>query len=328
MNALVTGAHGFIGSHLCECLLARGHTVKALVSPWGDLTNLSAVQQHPNLTILRADITNQDSIHGSCAGCDVVFHAAARVAEWGRYEPFYKTNVHGTDLLIHDAIQHNVRRFVLISSITVHQYSGYKNADTRTLPRDGNVNAYAKSKVTAEHHLEQTQQLEWVIVRPGLFPFGPRDSNFERQIDALKGGLMPLVNGGRAVMNTAFVMNLVEGIALCGEHPDAAGRQYLIADDGMVSWREFFTVLAELVGAPVPRLSLPSAVALPLGRGVEGLWRQFAPETRPPLAYYLAYLVSRDVHFSIDAAKRELGYVPRYSWQDGLAMTVKYFSEG
>ena len=100
MKVLVTGAHGFIGSHVCEYLLARDHQVRALVSPWGKLTNLAAVLEHPGLELTRADITDPASLENICDGCDAVLHAAARVADWGKWEQFERVNVRGTGKLV------------------------------------------------------------------------------------------------------------------------------------------------------------------------------------------------------------------------------------
>ena len=104
--------------------------------------------------------------------------------------------------------------------------------------------------------------------------------------------------------------------------PAAAGRVYLVADEGKPSWREWFTTLAELTRSPKPWLNLPEGFAMALGGGVEGIFQRAAPRTQPPLSRYMAYLVRRDVHFSLAAATAELGYKPRYSWQEGLEHTL------
>ena len=331
MRALVTGAHGFIGSHLCERLLAAGFGVRALVSPWGSIDNLGAVLDRLELT--RADITDESGLRGACEGVDVVFHAAARVADWGPWEAFYKTNVLGTQNLLREAERAGAGRFVLVSSVAVFPYAGFRDADARRLERkvthnDNSVRggeAYARSKVAAEDAVAgagREGRLEGVIVRPGLLPFGPRDANFERVAGAVKRGLLPLVDGGRALVNTAYVENLVEGLYLAGTVPGAAGRDYVIADAGGVTWRDFFGTLASLLDAPPPRLTLPGALPSAAARPVEALWATLAPKTEPPLTRYRAQLMRRDVHFSLRHAFDELGYRPRVDWREGLARTV------
>ena len=332
MRALVTGAHGFIGSHLCERLLRAGVELRALVSPWGSLENLGAVLR--DVEPVRADITDENQLRGVCEGVDVVFHAAARVADWGPWEAFYKTNVLGTRNLLREAERGGTKRFVLVSSVAVFPYTGFRNADARLLPRCApkdnyssvyGSEAYARSKIAAEDAVLGAGReggLEGVIVRPGLLPFGPRDANFARVVGALKRGLLPLVDGGRAVVNTAYVENLVEGLLLTGTVPEAARRAYVIADAGGPDWREFFGVLAGHLDAPQPRLNVPGRLPSVAARPVEALWATLAPKTEPPLTRYRADLMRRDVHFSLHHAFDELGYEPRVSWQEGLARTV------
>ena len=318
MKVLVTGAHGFIGSHLAEKLLAEGASVRALVSPWGQLGNLVGVRER--LELVRADITQPNSLTDMFSGVDLVYHAAARVADYGSEQAFYKVNIRGTENVLREAERAGVKRLVLVSSVAVHRYSGYQNADPRLRPRDGSINAYARSKVAAEDVLVGAK-LETVIVRPGLWPFGPRDPNFRRVAGALKQGMFPLVNGGKAVINTAYIENLVAGLRLAGTVPGAAGRTYVLADVGAPSWKDVLTELARLLHAPTPRLSLPGSLTEPLGEAVE---RAYALTARgePPLTRYRGALMRHDVHFSIAAAERELGYRPRFSWQEGLARTV------
>lgn len=322
MKALVTGAHGSIGSYLCEYLLAQGHSVRALVSPWGGLENLAGVLGHPKLSLLRADLTRPESLKGSCQDVEVVFHAAAKVAEWGPWEAFFETNVRGTENLLEAARQDGVRRFVQVSSVSVHRYTGFRDANPRTTPRDGDVNAYAVSKRLAEEVVLAAEGIETVVVRPGMHLLSPRDPLLLRQARALKRGLLPMVGGFQTVVNTAYVGNLVRGLLLAGTVPGIAGRSYVIADAGSPTLREVFDLMADLLGAPRPRLNLPGPVAAALGRSVEASWARLLPGRKPPLVYYMAYATLRDVHFSIEAARRELGYVPPWSWQEGVARTV------
>jgi nucleoside-diphosphate-sugar epimerase len=306
MKVAVTGAHGFIGSHLVERLLAAGHQVRALVSPWGVLDNLAAVMGETEL--VRADITSTESLTGAFDGVEVVVHAAARVAEWGPWEPFYQANVLGTEFVLREAERAGVRRLVLVSSVAVHRYRGYRDADPRTAPRDGDLNAYARSKVIAELLIERAKGLEPVIVRPGLWPFGPRDPILSRLM--------------RAVINTAYVGNLAEGLLLAATVPAAANRLYLIADEGAPTWREVFAELAQLLGVTPRWLMVPGWAAALLGHTVEGVWTAVRPNQAPPISRYAAALMRRDLHFSLAAAKQELGYQPPISWQQGLQQSV------
>ncbi|HEX7003392.1 MAG TPA: NAD-dependent epimerase/dehydratase family protein [Trueperaceae bacterium] len=321
MRILVTGAHGFIGSHLCERLLSSGFEVRALVSPWGDTANLTRVEGESRLQLVRADVTDAASLAAACEGAEAVIHAAAKVGDWGRAADFERTNVEGTRNLLEAARWAGTSRFVLVSSIAVHRYVGFREADAEAQPRDNFELAYARSKILAED-LVFSWSGEGVVVRPGLWPFGPRDPQLRRVAAALAHGALPLLDGGRSVLNTAYVENLVQGLELAATESGVAGRAFVIADDGMPTWSDVLGELARLLGAPPPRLRLPSSLVSPVASVVESLWSRVSPAKEPPLTRYRAALMRRDAHFSIGPARRDLGYEPLYSWQEGLALSV------
>lgn len=320
--ALVTGAHGFLGSHVTERLLAAGWGVRALVSPWGDLRNLAGHADTAGLEVVRADLNDERSTAGVAAGVDAVVHAAARVADWGPWDAFYRTNVLGTRQLLDESLRHGVGRFVLISSVAVHRYAGFRNADPRLQPRDNHRNAYAYSKILGEDLVLGESRLEGVVVRPGLWPFGARDATFQRVARALERGVLPLMKRGGTVLNTAYAENFADGVLLACTAPAAAGRVYLIADEGMPSWRELFDELARLIGAEPPWLNLPRRPARALASGVEATWGALFPSSEPPMTRYRAGLMASDVHFSLEHAKTELGYRPRLTWREGLERSL------
>lgn len=322
MNVLVTGAHGFLGSHVTERLLATGDSVTALVSPWGELANLQALLDHPKLTITRADLTRKESFKGVCEHVEAVVHAAARVADWGPWDAFYATNVLATQQLLDEAARAGVRRFLLVSSVAVHRYRGFRDADPRTLPRDNDENPYAYSKILAENIVFAQEQVEPVVVRPGLWPFGSRDATFQRIERALSRGLLPLMKGGESVLNSCYAENFADGVRLALHVPAAAGKVYMIADDGMPNWRQLFGELAELVGSSPPRLSVPGRPVRVIATGVEATWKALFPTVEPPMTVYRAGLMAHDVHFSLDHARDELGYRPLMTWEEGMRRSV------
>jgi nucleoside-diphosphate-sugar epimerase len=323
MRILVTGAHGFIGSHAVETLLQRRRKVRALVSPWGSLDHLAAVRDHPALEIVRADIRAPEQLAGPFRGVDAVLHAAALVADWGPWRKFRETNVNGTAHVIAAAKAGGATRLVLVSSVAVFRYSGFADRDARAHPRDNHELPYARSKILAEDLVLGERDLEGVVVRPGLWPFGPRDPNLARVVQAMRRGRLPLVGSGEARLNTAYVENLCHGLALALERQEAAGRSYMIADEDSPRWRDVLGHLAALLEVAPPRVRIPTVVAWGLGAAVEGLWAALRPKTEPPLTRYRASLMARDAHFSIEHARRELGYRPQIGWREGLERSVR-----
>lgn len=312
-RVLITGAHGFLGSHLCDAFVNAADEVTALVSPWGKLPNL----EHLDLPILRADIRDPDALVGRCEGVDVVVHAAAKVADWGRWHDFMDINASGTANLVREAKRAHVKRFVLISSIAVHPYSGYVQADTRTLPRSNTMNAYAVSKRLAEDYV-MLSGLPWTIVRPGLWVFGERDAQFARVASAIARRRLPLIGGGKTFLNTAYAPNLARAVYTASKHPAAVAKSYLLADDGQPRWLEVFGHVARCLNAPAPRLAVPVAPLRGIARTCEQLW---GDHREPPLTRYRVSLFERDIHFNTQAARSELGYYPAVTWREGIERT-------
>ncbi|HET8986765.1 MAG TPA: hypothetical protein VFN03_13500, partial [Trueperaceae bacterium] len=200
---------------------------------------------------------------------------------------------------------------------------GFRDADTRTLPRDNLANGYAYSKILAEDAVTARKAIEGVILRPGLWPFGWRDATFQRVERALERGALPLMKRGESVLNTCYAENFADGVRLALRVPEAAGRTYVIADDGMPSWRELFDELARLVGTAPPRLNVPRRPARAIATGVEATWSALFPRVEPPLTRYRAALMAHDVHFSTAHASEELGYVPLVGWREGMRRSVE-----
>ncbi len=322
MKALVTGAAGFIGSHVVEELLRAGHEVRAMDLAWARSTEHS----DGRVERISGDVTDPEACAGAVAGCDGVIHLAALVTDWGPSSEFFRVNVGGTQALVRAARQAGVRRFVLTSSVGVHRYRGFRDAD-ETLPRDANINAYCRSKIAAEDVVrEQSGEMEWTIVRPGTFPFGPRDRQaFYSMAQAIERRSLGYINRGRSLITTVFVENLALGIRLALEQPAAAGAVFVIGDEWRGSWRELFTRIAEELDASPPRLSLPLFLAYAVAWLWEGLYRLLRVKSPPLLTRYRVLVAGRDCHFVSDKARRLIGYQPRVGMDEAIRRSVAWY---
>jgi nucleoside-diphosphate-sugar epimerase len=322
MKALVTGAAGFIGSHVVEELVRAGHEVRAMDLAWAQ----SAEQSDGRVERISGDVTDPEACAGAVAGCDGVIHLAAVVADWGPSSEFFRVNVGGTRELVRAARQAGVGRFVLTSSVGVHRYRGFRDAD-ETLPRDATINAYCRSKIAAEDVVrEQSGEMEWTIVRPGTFPFGPRDRQaFYSMAQAIERRRAGYINRGRSLITTVFVENLALGMRLALEQLAAAGAVFVIGDDWRGTWRELFTRIAEELGASPPRLSLPLRLAYAVAWLWEGLYRLLRVRSAPLLTRYRVLVAGRDCHFVSDKARRLIGYQPKVGMDEAIRRSVAWY---
>lgn len=324
MKALVSGANGFLGSHLSEALLAHGHEVRGLVQTGTSLANLEGLE----VETIGGDLTDFESLKKACKGCDVVFHLAAVVSDYGSWELFKKINVEGTKALIDAAAGAGAQRFVQMSSLAVHPFHGWLGAN-EWAPVEAGGNPYARSKIEAEAAVRgahRDEKLEGVVVRPGFFPFGLRDrTSFARLADAMERGIYRQVGDGRARTCTAYAPNLAKGLVLAGTKEAAAGRTFVLSDDGAPTWGEINRKIAKGLGCRLPTVPVPAPLVRFAGDAMESAWRALGRKEAPPLTSYRVRVPLSDTHFSNQSARRLLGFDPRVGFDEGMAATIEWY---
>lgn len=327
MKVLVTGGNGFIGSHVSETLLGRGHRVRAMAQPGTPLENLAGI----DVEVVPGDLREAEDLARACAGQEVVVHLAAVPSDWAPAALIDDVNVGGTRRLLQAALTAGCRRFVLMSSLAVHASRGHREG-REDAPRDRRDLPYARSKAAAEDLVLDpglAGRLEAVVIRPGLVPFGPRDRLFSLAACRLlgRGAPFPLVRGGRTAICTSYVENLAEGVALAAERPEAAGERFVMGDDGAPSWADLFGALCRALDVRPRFPAVPWAPVHLAAHGMELLWSAARVRSAPPLTRYRVDLMRHDFHFASDHAKGILGYTPRVDLEEGARRTVAWARE-
>jgi nucleoside-diphosphate-sugar epimerase len=189
MRALVTGGQGFVGSHLCERLVAQGHCVRVLARPSSDLRHLSGIE----VEVVRADVTEPAGLPSAVAGCDVVFHVAGALKGL-RERDFFRVNADGTRNLVGAAVvaEPRLARFVYVSSLAAAGPSpGGSTPRTEEMPPEP-LTWYGRSKLAGERAVRAVAGLNWTIVRPAIV-FGPREHDLLRYFRLARRGCLPVV---------------------------------------------------------------------------------------------------------------------------------------
>jgi nucleoside-diphosphate-sugar epimerase len=321
MVILVTGASGFLGRHTLRTLAGRGHRVRAMDLPGAPPPPEAAES-------VEGDIRDRSQCRAACAGVEAIVHLAARVSDFGPRQAFVESNLEGTHQMLEAAAERGARRFVLVSSVLVHDFPQY-GAD-EDCPRERRRFPYAETKRAAEdlcQTFHREGRLEAVVARPGVFPFGPGDRRVTyRLLERLCRRKTILCARGRGVTTTAYAENLAHGLALCAEVSAAAGRVYLIDDGEPLTWFDLLDRFADALEVKRPRYGPPLWVALGAAAlaeaGARLLRRDDAPLTR-----YRARLVATDFYFRSSRARTELGYEPLVSLDEGVARTARWFRE-
>jgi len=314
MKALVTGGAGFIGSHLAEALWQRGDTVVVLDNfSTGQPGNLAWAAADPSrLQRIEAGVQDAEAVDAAVRGCDVVFHLAA-VASVPQTiaEPLssHDANLTGTLQLLEAARRHGVPRVVFSSSSAIYgdQAATPKTEDLPPAP----LSPYALHKFAGECYGRIYSQLHGLAVVSLRYfnVYGPRQ-NFNspysgviaRFCTALLAGRAPTIHGdGRQSRDFVFVSDVVAANLLAASAPAerVAGRAYNIGTGGSMTLLDLVVRLNELAGQSI------------------------APEFGPARAGDI-----RCSESDISAARRDLGFAPRATWQEGLGRTLDFYRQG
>lgn len=311
-RVVVTGAAGFLGSHLAAHYRDLGAEVVGLDLEASDVDGITWVP---------CDVTADGAGWEALDGADVVVHTAAIVAEVGDPARFVAVNVGGSRRAALAAARRGVGRFVHVSSTTVYGAAcapGSMTAEDAPLVPTGGL--YTDTKIAAEHAVlgvAVEHGLAVTVVRPGDI-YGVRSQPWiERPLALAARGLLPLVDGGRWWLSPTHVDDVVDGIVRAAAAPHAAGRAYNLAGPP-VPVRAFFDHHARHLGVSLP--SLPATVVRALGVGAE-LGGRWLGRTPPFAASSLEY-VTHAGGYASDRAREELGWAPQVPLEEGMARTL------
>lgn len=321
VKVLVTGAAGFIGSHLVRRLLERGDEVRGLLMPGEPDRGLGDA----GMEVVRGDLTDPSSIRGCAAGCDKAIHAANRTIDWGTRAQFFSIGVEGTRNIL-DECAGEVRRFVFISSIAAYGVGVHMTGFDEYIPLVERGFHYGDAKAEAEQIVGSRAargDLDATVIRPANVT-GPGSVWVRELLDAMCRGPLPLIDGGRWSASMVYVENLVDGILLAMDGDAARGRTYNLRDDYAFTWKEYLEWLGGLIGKK-PAGSVPFRAAWRAGRLIQAA---FLPlKVRPPLTASAVGIMGRDLDVSSRRAREELGWRTRVSWEEARAAIETWVRE-
>lgn len=315
MQVFVTGASGFVGGAIAARLVHEGHAVSALSRS----QRSDAAIRDRGAGPVRGDLL--ELAEGDLPACDAVVHCAARVEPWGRRDDYWRANVEGTDRVLAAARAAGARRFVHISTEAVLWRGQHLRDVDETHPYPHSTPyLYAETKAEAERRVvaaNQAGRFETVVVRP-RFVWGPGDRTLVPEArEMVEKGAFVWLDGGRARTSTTHIDNLVEGVVRALEK-GRGGEIYFVTDGPTTDFKSFLAPLLAAHGIEPPGRSLPSWVARPAAALVEALWRGLRLSGRPPLTRHAVDLLCCDCTLRDDKARRELGYAPVVTVEEGL----------
>ena len=327
MRVLVTGGGGFLGQAIIRRLVARGDAVRNLQrSDSPELIRLG-------IDCIRGDIADLAAVRQAVAGCEIVYHVAAKAGVWGRYDDFHKANVTGTQNVLSACQTHEIGKLVYTSSPSVVFTGRDESGIDESVPYPTRYLAhYPRTKAQAERLVlaANGQQLATVALRPHLI-WGPGDNHlFPRLVQRGLQGKLRRVGDGENVVDTTYIDNAADAHLLAADvlapGSAVAGKAYFISNGEPVPlWNLIDRLLACADVAPITK-SVSATTAYLAGSFLELIYTLAGRIDEPPMTRFVARQLSTSHWFRLEAARRDFGYVPAVTVDEGLkrlAQSVK-----
>lgn len=334
MRAFVTGGGGFVGAKLARALRKRGDDVIAFQR--GSYPEL----EQAGVRCVKGDIADENALIALTREVDVIFHVAAKVGGAGAPKDFERINVQGTENVIAACVKNGVSRLVFCSSPSVvDEDGGFESLDESAPYAEHYLADYPRTKAMAERLVRAANgretagvPLRTCALRPHLV-FGPGDTgSLPRVIERAKKGRLRIVGDGKNRVDMTYVDNVVEAHllaadALAKRESDAAGKAYFITNgEPVVLWDWVNNLLVD-IGLPRVSKRVPQGLARVVGKTLDVTWSSLGLSGEPPVTEWAAKMMATSHTYRIDNAKRDLGYAPLVSMEEGLKRTVPWLKE-
>ncbi len=319
MNYLVTGGGGFLGSAVVRQLLERGHHVRTFQR--GEYPELAAM----GVEAIRGDLADAEKLHSAAAGMEAVFHVAAKPGVWGTYKDFHVPNVVGTQNVIAACKAANVGRLIFTSSPSVVFDGSDESNITESAPYPKRYLAhYPKTKAMAEKLVlaANCETLATVSLRPHLI-WGPGDPHLVPRILArARSGRLSMIGKKKNLVDSTYIDNAALAHVLAGERlaPNApcAGKAYFISNGEPIAMADLIRRILAAAGLDPVIPYIPSSIAYAAGGAMEFSHKLLRLKSEPFLTRFVARQLSTAHWFDLTAARRDLGYQPMVSMDEGM----------
>ena len=325
MRALVIGGGGFVGSAIVRQLLDMGAGVAVFGrSHYTHLEKLDVRQ-------IQGDILDSEMLIRAMQGYDTVFHVAAKAGIWGPKNEYEQINVTGTRNVLGACFASGVASLVYTSTPSVvFDRSDLQGADETTPYARRFLCYYAASKAVAEQMVlaANSEVLKTCAIRPHLV-WGPGDPHLlPRLVERGRRRQLKIIGSGRNLVDISYVDNVADAHVLAAVNLNstatAAGNAYFISQGAPVNLWNWINGLFIRLGIEPVQKKVGFATAYAAGTLMEGIYIWFRLEKEPPMTRFLAEQLARSHWFSIDRARKDLGYTPRVSTPEGLDRAVKW----
>jgi len=316
----VTGATGFVGSHLVDHLVEKGRRVRCLVRRTSNLKYL----EHPDVSFVYGGLDDGADWSSALDDVHTIYHVAGLTFA-RRASDYYRVNHKGTEAIVGAALKHrnHIRRFVLISSLAAVGPS--RNGSPVTEETEPSpITPYGRSKLMGEEAVSMVKDLlPAAIVRPPAV-YGPRDYGIYEFFKSISRGISPQIGRYEKKLSLVHARDLAEGIVLAGESEASLGRTYFISSEELYTMQEVANQLAKILGRRARSVTIPKSLAYAVALAAEGV---AAILNKPPVINRdkVTDLSQRGWACSVERAVRELGYKQKVPLEKGLSETAEWY---
>jgi nucleoside-diphosphate-sugar epimerase len=319
MRALVTGGGGFLGNAIVRFLRARGDEVRSF-----SRANYPALEAL-GVTQFRGDLANLDVLRRATAGCDVLFHVAAKTGFAGPLREFHRVNVEGTNCVLEACKWNAISRLVYTSSPSVVFAGTDMEGVDESVPYPKRYDAhYPRTKALAEQQILAANgpSLATVALRPHLI-WGPGDNHLvPRILERGKAGKLRQIGNVSKLIDSVYIDNAadahIRAADLLAPSSPIAGKVYFITNGEPVPTWDLINCILKAGGLKPVTRSIPYWNAWLLGWLLEKVYQVCRPSAEPPMTRFLARQLATAHWFDLSAARRDLNYQPRVSIAEGL----------
>jgi dihydroflavonol-4-reductase len=322
LKALVTGATGFIGSHLVEALLQRGDQVRCLIRKTSDLKWLKGLP----IEVAQGDCNDKDSLREAVTSVDLVFHLAG-VTKAVEEKTYFEVNAVGTENLIHVCLEHNshLQKFIYLSSQAAAgpcQNGGKKKESDPCEP----VSPYGQSKRMGEDFaLAHAHELPLLILRPSAV-YGPRDRDIYTFFKLLSKRIKPCLSSEDQHISLCYVEDVVQAILLSAQTQEPSGEIFFLSDGQDYRWEEIGDIVTQAMETKAICVRVPEWMVF----GVASLSEYLSKISGKPSLLSkgkVEEMVQKNWVCDITKAKRVLGFEPKVSLMEGARLTFEWYKK-
>lgn len=319
MKAFVTGGGGFLGKAIVKQLLARGDEVISYSrGQYPELIELGA-------THVQGDLDDLDKIIKAMNGCDAVFHVAAKAGIWGSYKEFYRANVTGTGNIITACQKLKIKKLLFTSTPSVVHDGNGSEGKNESLPYPKKFYAnYPKTKAMAEKMTldANSSELSTAALRPHLI-WGPDDHHFYPRLTSKgRAGKLRILGDNPNKVDCIYIENAakahVQAMDKLEPNSTVAGKAYFISQDQPIPIAELINRILKTSQIGPVKKKLSPKIAYAAGAVFELVYGALRIKSEPPMTRFLAKQLSTPHWYNISAAKKDFGYRPEISLDEGM----------